>query len=64
MSAKTPPPDTLSPALSDETPEYPLSAPIKPDDPERRSDQSRAETEGCVEEQRDSDPATANVKTT
>lgn len=51
MSAKTPPPDTQSPALPDETPEYPLSAPIKPDDPERCSDQSRAETEGCVEEQ-------------
>lgn len=37
----------------DDTPEYPLSAPIKPDDPERRTEQSRAETEGCVEEQQD-----------
>lgn len=27
-----------------QTPEYPLSAPIKPDDPERRSDQSQADT--------------------
>ena len=51
MSVKTPTPDIQPPAFPDETPEYPLSAPIKPDDPERRSDQSRAETEGCVEEQ-------------
>jgi hypothetical protein len=35
----------------DETPEYPLSAPIKPDDPERRSDQSKAESAGLVEEE-------------
>lgn len=34
----------------DDTPEYPLAAPIKPDDPERRSAQSRAETDGCVGE--------------
>jgi hypothetical protein len=27
-----------------QTPEYPLSAPIKPDDPERKSDQSQADT--------------------
>lgn len=51
MSAKTPPPASQSPELPDETPEYPLSAPIKPDDPERRSEQSKAETQGCVEEQ-------------
>jgi hypothetical protein len=38
------------PAGRDDTLEYPLSAPIKPDDPERRSDQSKAETEGCVPE--------------
>jgi hypothetical protein len=38
------------PADRDETPEYPLSAPIKPDDPERRSEQSQAETEGCTPE--------------
>ncbi|MGE6386736.1 hypothetical protein ACQKEN_13870 [Pseudomonas sp. NPDC078416] len=38
------------PADRDDTPEYPLSAPIKPDDPERRSEQSRAETEGCTPE--------------
>lgn len=35
----------------DDTPEYPLSAPIKPEDPERRSDQSKAETDGCAPEQ-------------
>jgi hypothetical protein len=56
MSAKTPPPDTQSPEPPDDTPEYPLSAPIKPDDPERRSEQSKAETEGCVEEQSIVDP--------
>ena len=56
MSAKTPPPDTQSPEPPDETPEYPLSAPIKPDDPERRSEQSKAETQGCVEEQSTVDP--------
>ncbi|WP_162770508.1 hypothetical protein [Pseudomonas abietaniphila] len=56
MSAKTPTPDPRFPEVPevpevpDETPEYPLSAPVKPDDPERRSEQSRAETEGCVEE--------------
>lgn len=38
------------PAL-DDTPEYPLSAPMKPDDPERRSEQSKAETAGLVEEE-------------
>lgn len=51
MSAKTPASDNPSPEPPDETPEYPLSAPIKPDDPERRSEQSKAETQGCVEEQ-------------
>lgn len=57
MSAKTPTPDPRFPEVPevpevpDETPEYPLSAPVKPDDPERRSEQSKAETEGCVEEQ-------------
>lgn len=35
----------------DETPEYPISAPMKPDDPERRSEQSMAETAGIVEEE-------------
>jgi len=35
---------------ADDTPEYPLSAPIKPDDPERLTDQSKAETAGLVEE--------------
>jgi len=30
----------------DDTPEYPLSAPIKPDDPERRTEHSQAETDG------------------
>ncbi|SEI55706.1 hypothetical protein [Pseudomonas sp. NFR16] len=44
----------------DDTPEYPLSAPIKPDDPERRSEQSRAETAGCVEEA----PATSDTSET
>lgn len=44
----------------DDTPEYPLSAPIKPDDPERRSEQSRAETAGCVEEA----PVTPNTPQT
>ena len=44
-------PDPAGPDLQEDTPEFPLSAPIKPDDPERRSPQSRAETEGCVEEQ-------------
>jgi len=60
MSQKTPlkhpasqPPTDDTP---DDTPEYPLSAPIKPDDPERRSEQSQAETEGCVEEQKNSAP--------
>lgn len=43
--------------IPDDTPEYPLSAPIKPDDPERRSEQSRAETEGCIEEQQDDGPS-------
>jgi hypothetical protein len=38
------------PAGHDDTPEYPLSAPIKPDDPERQSEQSQAETEGCAPE--------------
>lgn len=38
------------PADRDDTPEYPLSAPIKPDDPERRTDQSQAETDGCAPE--------------
>ena len=38
------------PAGLDDTPEYPLSAPIKPDDPERRSEQSQAETDGCAPE--------------
>ncbi len=38
------------PADRDDTPEYPLSAPIKPDDPERRTEQSQAETEGCAPE--------------
>jgi hypothetical protein len=38
------------PADRDDTPEYPLSAPIKPDDPERQSEQSQAETEGCAPE--------------
>ena len=56
MSAKLPSSGIQSPAFPDETPEYPLSSPIKPDDPERRSDQSRAETEGCVEEQGTVDP--------
>lgn len=37
-------------AGTDDTPEYPLSAPIKPDDPERRSEQSQAETDGCTPE--------------
>ncbi len=37
--------------IPDDTPEYPLSAPMKPDDPERRSQQSRAETEGLIEEE-------------
>jgi len=35
---------------ADDTPEYPLSAPIKPDDPERLTEQSKAETAGLVEE--------------
>jgi hypothetical protein len=35
----------------DDTPEYPLSAPLKPEDPERRSDQSKAETDGCAPEE-------------
>ncbi|MEN4750848.1 hypothetical protein ABEH28_13900 [Pseudomonas sp. Ps21-P2] len=38
------------PADRDDTPEYPLSAPIKPDDPERRTEQSQAETDGCAPE--------------
>ena len=41
----------------DDTPEYPLSAPMKPDDPERRSEQSKAETAGLVEEQLPAHPA-------
>ncbi|WP_110950230.1 hypothetical protein [Pseudomonas bohemica] len=57
MSSKTPAvvPDRAN--HLDDTPEYPLSAPIKPDDPERRSEQSKAETEGCVEEQTDAGQA-------
>jgi hypothetical protein len=51
MGSRIPDHDPVDP--SDDTPEFPLSAPIKPDDPERRSEQSRAETEGCVEEQPD-----------
>jgi hypothetical protein len=43
-------------ATPDDTPEYPLSAPMKPDDPERRSEQSIAETAGVVEEQAPSRP--------
>jgi hypothetical protein len=35
----------------DEAPEFPLSAPIKPDDPERLSAQSKAETAGLVGEE-------------
>ncbi|MGH8419365.1 MAG: hypothetical protein ACRER8_19130 [Pseudomonas sp.] len=50
MSTKKPAADQDQANLPDETPEYPLSAPIKPDDPERRSEQSKAETDGCVEE--------------
>ena len=38
------------PADRDDTPEYPLSGPIKPDDPERRTEQSQAETDGCAPE--------------
>ncbi|MEX6667001.1 hypothetical protein [Pseudomonas sp. W2-17] len=38
------------PADRDDTPEYPLSAPLKSDDPERRTEQSQAETEGCTPE--------------
>jgi len=56
MSAKTPPSDPQAAEPPDQTPEYPLSAPIKPDDPERRSEQSKAETQGCVEEQGTVDP--------
>ena len=44
---------TMEPAdtnVVDETPEYPLSAPMKPDDPERLSAQSKAETAGLVGE--------------
>ncbi|TDV72484.1 hypothetical protein [Pseudomonas sp. LP_7_YM] len=48
MSNKTPAPDHISP--SDEAPEYPLSAPIKPDDPQRRGEQSKAQADGCVDE--------------
>ena len=51
MNLKKTATDQPVPNPADDTPEYPLSAPIKPDDPERRSEQSRAETEGCVEEQ-------------
>jgi len=49
MSTRTP--DFAGADVPDDTPEFPLSGPIKPDDPERRRPQSRAETEGCVEEQ-------------
>jgi hypothetical protein len=56
MSQKTPAHDPASTTPADDTPEYPLSAPIKPDDPERRSEQSRAETEGCAEEPQDPEP--------
>lgn len=45
----------------DDTPEYPLSAPIKPDDPERRSEQSQAEADGPAAEpdadQNDGEPS-------
>lgn len=51
MSTKSPAADQDRVNPTDDTPEYPLSAPIKPDDPERRSEQSKAETDGCVEEQ-------------
>jgi hypothetical protein len=54
MSQKTPANPPVPESAPDDTPEYPLSAPIKPDDPERHSEQSKAETEGCVEEQKDS----------
>lgn len=37
--------------IPDDTPEYPLSAPMKPDDPERLTAQSKAETAGVVEEE-------------
>lgn len=39
-----------------QTPEYPLSAPIKPDDPERRSDQSQADTRDWSERSDDKEP--------
>ena len=51
MGSHLPEHDPVDPA--DDTPEYPLSAPIKPNDPERRGEQSRAETAGCVEERAD-----------
>ncbi|NBB09467.1 hypothetical protein [Pseudomonas sp. SLFW] len=51
MGSHIPDHDPVDP--SDDTPEFPLSAPIKPDDPERCSEQSKAETEGCVPEQTD-----------
>ncbi len=57
MSPKKPAADPTATHMPDDipdtTPEYPLAAPMKPDDPERRSEQSKAETEGCVEEQKD-----------
>jgi hypothetical protein len=40
----------------DDTPEYPMSAPMKPDDPERLTPQSKAETAGLVEEELTADP--------
>jgi hypothetical protein len=46
----------------DDTPEYPLSAPIKPDDPERHSDQSKAETDGCAPERsREADEGASSI---
>jgi hypothetical protein len=50
--ASAKPTGDYSPADADDTPEYPLAAPIKPDDPERRTEQSKAETAGCVEERK------------
>lgn len=52
--------ETRNEDAPDDTPEYPLAAPMKPDDPERRSDQSKAETAGLVEE--DLPAALLNVK--
>lgn len=37
----------------EQTPEYPLSAPIKPDDPERKNDQSQADTRDWSEQEED-----------